>query len=91
LKGVIALKIMSDSVFFECGTEDTPINRYICHIDEKIFMTYSSKGRADNAFKNNGFFLSDYTTRYKGQLSRTHKFWLSVLERYKEFIPIKRV
>ena len=64
---------MSDNVFLiisEYGSliaKGTPTNRYICHIDEndkKRFLTYSSKGRADNALISSGFFLSNYTVQY---------------------------
>lgn len=45
----------------------TPRDRYICHVDEgdkKRYLTYSSEGKANSAFKNNGFYLSDYVKDY---------------------------
>lgn len=45
----------------------TPRNRTICHIEEndrKRILTYTSKKLAENAFKNSGFYLSDYVRNY---------------------------
>lgn len=48
----------------------TPRNRYIHHIDEKNkkrLLTYRSKGVAESAFKNCGFYVSPETMQYVKQ------------------------
>lgn len=67
------LKIEVDSIFLiisECGNliaKGTTRDRHICHIDEgdkKRFLTYSSKKRAENAFRGSGFYISNSASNY---------------------------